>query len=330
MCTPYVKSIGFQSLSPSHRAPPLDAFDTVPRMMYLKLLVILIAAAAAHADALPVASEFCITDTAPYCRPWSTSIPPFPKSVSSSPSTQPKSTFIKRKYTGCLHGDNTGGKKDRMIITLIIVNLILEFIIIALVIWLGWSTYFRQWCRERCLQRNPERQRAEQLLNSHPQPIDLELGVVHARSSPQWPLTDGIETRVNSPNNCQTKRKCPSTGASIYYDTRDNHTQTALVETGNVNVDAEGIDITDTAISKTYMAGAEITRAFEPITEDSEPDLDMSHHTEAFNLEGPLSSAGCELETYSFCSNRSSMGSCTTNSMSQNEIIVKDWAYHRL
>ncbi|KAF2966216.1 hypothetical protein GQX73_g7332 [Xylaria multiplex] len=296
-------------------------------MMYLRFLIILIAAAAAHVDALSVVSEVCITNTTLNYRPWSTDIL---KWHSSPPSIQQKTTFIKGDYmvagTSCLHGDNNDLKKDHTIITIILANLVLEFIVIALVVWLGWNTCFCQWYRGRRLQRNPERQRAEQVLNSHPQPIDLELGVVHARSSPRWPLTDDMETRINTPNDDQMNRKRPSTGTSVYCDTRNNHTQTTLVEAGNLSVDTEGIDITDTVIPETYTIDSETTQAFEPITEASESDLDMPHHTEAVALEGPLSSTGRERETYSSCSNQSGMGSY----MNQDGIIVKDWAYHNL
>ncbi|KAI1421235.1 hypothetical protein F5Y12DRAFT_790221 [Xylaria sp. FL1777] len=272
------------------------------------------------------------------------------KSTLASFSAHMKVALMKRQNIGAnnnyLPQEDAGLSKDSMIVILTIVCLLLELIVITFVVWLVWYTCFRQWYQRRRLHRNPERQRAEQILHSHPQPVDLELGIIHARSPPSWPLTDSMEMQTTAPSNYNTEGKHIRSSTSAYYIVHSNRALSTCSEASSLSVDAEGQDITDTAISETYIADTETMQEFESDTSDSdygfhtphsssegfctEPVSDNQTHsstayedtvknaTEVSDLQGPfLATDACERDTTSNHSESSSLKSYTIEDTSQ-------------
>ncbi|RWA11528.1 hypothetical protein EKO27_g3569 [Xylaria grammica] len=248
--------------------------------MYFGFLVLLATATAVFADSLSKTSQVHATTTiTPGFHSLSTCTTHF---IESTPTSFP-SPFM-TAFTECdnvivnstpLHDGDTK-RNERVIIVLITINIFLQFTALVLIIWLGWAPYLRRWQKRYRLQKNPERRRAEHLLNDHPQPADLELGVIHAPTPPTPPdsaSTDNTRVPAAGPNGCNQERKhvCP--------------------EISNLTVEAEGIDITDSPIRQRYMAETELLQPFQPITEDSETDADMSHAPQDTDSVGPLASA---------------------------------------
>ncbi|KAK5625156.1 hypothetical protein RRF57_000872 [Xylaria bambusicola] len=167
------------------------------------------------------------------------------------------------------HQENTGLSKDKMIVILTIICLFLELIIITFIVWLLWHTCFRQWYQRRHSRLNPERQRAEQLLNG-PAEVDLELGVIHARSPPHWPLTDTIPLQNATSSNYEKETKHTQFHTSLSYDDSSNCTPTTLSEASSLSVHVDSLDIADMVTQDTGAA-----QILEPSSDDSNPELDV-------------------------------------------------------
>ncbi|GAW13344.1 hypothetical protein ANO14919_027270 [Xylariales sp. No.14919] len=264
--------------------------------MYFGFLVLLATAAAVFADSLSMTSQAHVTTTtiAPGFHPLSTCTTHF---IESTPTSFP-SPFM-TAFTECdnvivnstpLHDDDTK-RNERVIIVLSTIILFLQLTTLVLIIWLGWGPYLRRWQKRCRFQKNPERRRAEHLLNDHPQPADLELGVIHAPTPPNSASTDNTRVPAAVPTGCSQERKHVCPGPSCCYELNNNRGRVRLSEISNLTVEAEGIDITDSPIRQRYMAETESLHTFQPITEDSETDADMSHAPQDTDSVGPLASA---------------------------------------
>ncbi|KAJ3561937.1 hypothetical protein NPX13_g8755 [Xylaria arbuscula] len=149
------------------------------------------------------------------------------------------------------NGEDNRPSKDHVIVILTIICLFLVFIVTTFTVWLLWHTCFRKWYQRRRLQRNPEQQRAAQLLNAPMQSIDLEVGVIHARSPPHWPLTDAAELQITTPSDYDEVTGHIQSRTSVYYDTYSNRTETTPLDASSPCTNIDGLDIADTALFNT-------------------------------------------------------------------------------
>ncbi|KAI0968400.1 hypothetical protein F4678DRAFT_442933 [Xylaria arbuscula] len=253
-------------------------------MMHPNLFLALAAMAAAAATltgSLPVVNEVGIITTTSTYRHWSTTMLSALESTLASFTAQVKvaSQQIGENNNGHRRREDAGIDKDGVIAMLAIVCVLLELIVMTFILWLLWYTCFRQWCHRKWPQHDPERQRAEQLLNSPRQPADLELGIIHARSPPHWPLTDSMDLQATTPDNYDTETKLEQTRTSTCCVKHSNHTKINPSEISSFSAGPEGLDITDTAIPETYVADTEAVQAHELIITD--PDHDP--HTPTFH-----------------------------------------------
>ncbi|KAI3331047.1 hypothetical protein F4824DRAFT_301531 [Ustulina deusta] len=314
-------------------------------MMFLTFLAAFVAIAAAHAGLLPVVGEVGIVTTTPAYHPWSISIPTFLEATLTSFSSR----LTKRQYDAV--NKSYQHREDALltstVIILVIVCLLLAFIVISLIVWVLWCTCLRQWYQRRCSRLNPERERAEQLLNSPRHPIDIELGIIHARSPPQWPLTDDMNIPTTTPNNYGTENGYMHTGTSSMHS---NRTLTPISEASSLGVMVEGVDITDIAIPERFITDTEMMQAFEPNTDHSNDDLNIPHApsgeldvetgadnqihastayedtwsnaTDVSDLESvSTASAVCGSETHSNHSESSSLNSHTFEALNQADVV---------
>ncbi|KAI0194263.1 hypothetical protein EV127DRAFT_478247 [Xylaria flabelliformis] len=93
------------------------------------------------------------------------------------------------------HENDASFTKDPKITALVVICILLEVAVVLATIWLFVYAYIL-WRREQ----NAERRRAEELLNSHPQPIDIELGTINTGSAPDPSLTSNNEIASTAPN----------------------------------------------------------------------------------------------------------------------------------
>ncbi|KAI0429916.1 hypothetical protein F5Y09DRAFT_342243 [Xylaria sp. FL1042] len=157
---------------------------------------------------------------------------------------------MERQYTNAnrsyQYPSETELPTEQKLLILTIISLLIDCIMVAFVFGLFFFTCFRHWYRGRRSQRNPESQRAEELLNSPRQPVDPELAVIHARSPPHWPLTDGIEIQTTTPDNYYMKGKVIYAGTSPYYFMHSNRARVTRLNPSGLSVVVEGLDIADT------------------------------------------------------------------------------------
>ncbi|KAI0516962.1 hypothetical protein F5B22DRAFT_605694 [Xylaria bambusicola] len=170
-----------------------------------------------------------------------------------------------------------------MIVILTVICLFLELIIVTFIVWLLWYTCFRQWYQRRRSRRNPERQRAEELLNSPPRPIDLELGVIHARSPPNWPLTDTVPLQSATPSNYDKEDRHVQLRTSLSYEKYSNYTPSTLSEASSLSVHVDSLDITD-------IQDTGEMQVLEFNSDDSNPDLEVMQSIADFIKDGETES----------------------------------------
>ncbi|KAI1111184.1 hypothetical protein F5Y14DRAFT_454339 [Nemania sp. NC0429] len=172
-------------------------------MMHLKALIISIAVALVHAVVLPPVSEVCTTTTTSGHHPAST--PSFLEKFGSSFATQLKAAIFKRQHEVPAGASYPG---EHVVMVFIIISLALEVFILTFTVCFASYLAIRRCLKKRTEQANPERplnperQRADQVLNSHPpQPGDIELNVIGGRLVTQWPLPGQfLETGAAEPN----------------------------------------------------------------------------------------------------------------------------------
>ncbi|KAI0814027.1 hypothetical protein GGR55DRAFT_633774 [Xylaria sp. FL0064] len=237
-------------------------------MMYSKLLLVMFTTTAMYASLLAVVG--IVTNTRSD-RISSIRIPHFLEHTLTS-SAHTGIAVMKRQTT-----DGTEITIGNMTIALGIISFILEFIVFTLILWFVWRTCFRPWYQRRRWLRNPESQRAEQLLNSPRHPVDLELGVIHARSPPNWPLTDGIDMHTTTPDNYDAKNNRTQSDPSACCVMHSNYTHTTSSDARSSSVDAEGVDIADLAMAYNCFADTDSIQASEFNTRETDSHIEIPH-----------------------------------------------------
>ena len=244
--------------------------------MYFKRLAWLVVAATVRTDLLsPVGKPTIIAPDANHH--WLAKSLYSPRATLTLIPSHIKVALMKRQYaidSEQSHPQDAGLSKDQVVVILTTICLLLEFIVIAFLVWLLRYTSFRQWYQRRRSQRNPERQRAEQLLNAPPSPVDLEIGVIHARSPPHWPLTDAVELQIATPSVYDKETGHIQSRTSIYYDTYSNPTENSPSETVSPFMNVEELDITDTALPYANAAAGGVTEELLTNPDDSNLDLE--------------------------------------------------------
>ncbi|KAI1353652.1 hypothetical protein F5Y01DRAFT_275807 [Xylaria sp. FL0043] len=231
-------------------------------MMHSKLLLVMFTTTAMYASLLAVVGIVTSTRSDGL---WSIRIPRFLEHILTS-SAHPDIAVMKRELT-----------IDNITIALSIISFILDVVVFALILGIIWYTCFRPWYQRRRWQRNPERQRAEQLLTSPRHPVDLELGVIHARSPPHWPLTDGIDMHTTTPDNYGAKNKRTQSDPSAYCAMPSNYTHGTSSDARSSSLDAEGVDIADLAMAYNYYADTDSIQASEFNTRETDSRIETPH-----------------------------------------------------
>ncbi|KAI1274910.1 hypothetical protein F5Y07DRAFT_192894 [Xylaria sp. FL0933] len=240
-------------------------------MMHSKLLLVMFTTTAMYASLLAVVG---IVTSSRSDGLRSIRIPRFLEHILASSSAHADIAVMKRELTF----DNTT-------IALSIILIILEFVVFVLIWGINWYTCLRPWYQRRRWQRNPERQRAEQLLTSPRHPVDLELGIIHARSPPNWPLTDGIDIHTTTPDNYGAKNKRTQSDPSAYCAMPSNYTHGTSSDARSSTVDAEGVDIADLAMAYNYFADTDSIQASEFNTRETDSRIGTPHsQAEEFNV----------------------------------------------
>ncbi|KAI1296986.1 hypothetical protein F5Y03DRAFT_398730 [Xylaria venustula] len=208
---------------------------------------------------LPVVSEVGITPSIPTYHHRSITMLSTLESTLASLSAQVKvnSQYIDENKNSHQRREDAGFGKD---------GIITQFALLAV-------------CHRKWPKHDPERQRAEQLLNPPSQPVDIELGIIHARSPPHWPLADSMELQTATPDNYDTETMPEQTRTSTHCTSQSNHARTNPSEISSSTAGPEGLDITDTAITEIYVADTMPVQVQELIINDSDDDL----HTQAFH-----------------------------------------------
>ncbi|KAI0458212.1 hypothetical protein F5B21DRAFT_500477 [Xylaria acuta] len=241
--------------------------------MYPKVLVVFVVAAAVLAASLPATGEVGIVATASGHNHGFINILSFLGFVPTSLAAHFKVTIFKRDY---MTSNDTYFTNDGLVRALVIICVFLEVILILITVWVVLYICILWRRRRQCLQRNAERQRAEQLLNSHPQPVDIELGAINARSAPHWPLTSNTETATTVPN---TSDHQDTEGGHIWSETpagsgaHDDGMWISLSKASN----SEARDITEAAAPKIYVTNTETMQASKPEINNSKLDVVTSH-----------------------------------------------------
>ncbi|KAI1757574.1 hypothetical protein F4782DRAFT_525382 [Xylaria castorea] len=252
--------------------------------MYPEVLVVFIVVAVALANPLPAIPEVGIVTTASGHNTGFINMMSFLGLVPTSLTATIKVAFFKRQYTALIDSsfprDIAFVADYSEVVTLAIIFVFLEITLSLITI----CTCIL-WRRERRFsQQNAERQRAEELLNSHPQPIDIELGAMHTCSAPQSLIsnTEVASTAPNTPENQDTE------GGYIKAETlsgpgaHDDGIRISVSKASN----AEGRVITKAAIPEIYVTDTETTQASKQETSNLELDIVTSHtHVEGSCLE---------------------------------------------
>lgn len=209
-------------------------------MMYLEVLIISLAAAVAHAAVLPVAGDVCAAATV---SGYSVGVMSFLDLFGSSFSAQLKAAIFKRQNDAATHQHTAG---DDVMMVFIIFSIGLELFIITFAVWFGLYLCIRRCLDSRAPQNNPERERADRVLNSHPQqPGDIELGVMHPRPQSEWPLTGhhmemgSAEPEPDTSHNSNSVNVHTRPDTPLPYITHYGSGKTTNSEAGNPREDTE-------------------------------------------------------------------------------------------
>ncbi|TRX90693.1 hypothetical protein FHL15_008468 [Xylaria flabelliformis] len=245
--------------------------------MYLEVLIISIAVAAALADPLPAIQAGIVTTTSGHNIGF-INIMSFLGFVPTSFTAKIRAALFNRQVAlvdG--HEDDASFTKDPKITTLVIICILLEVVVVLAIVWLFLYTYIL-WRREK----NAERRRAEELLNSHPQPIDIELGNIHTGSTPHPSLTSNNEIVSTTPNTSEHQN---IEGGYIRAEAPvgpDDGIQTSVSNAS----DAKGRAITKAAVPEICVTDTETLQASKLETNNSGLGIATSHtHDEKSFLE---------------------------------------------
>ncbi|RYC58707.1 hypothetical protein CHU98_g7501 [Xylaria longipes] len=207
------------------------------------VLVVLVVAAAVLAAPLPAIREVGLVTTASDHNPAFINILSFLGFVPTSLTAHLEVAFFKRHYMtsndSSLHKKDASHADDGMIGALVIFSIVVVAVLVLIMI--AGAVYSCIICR-RNRRQNEERLRAEAVLNHHPQPVDIELDLIHARSTPHGPLASNTEIATTAPN------------------TPERH-------------DTEGREVTEAAIPKIYVTDTETMQASKPGGSNSELDI---------------------------------------------------------
>ncbi|KAI0104649.1 hypothetical protein GGR51DRAFT_560912 [Nemania sp. FL0031] len=261
-------------------------------MKYLTFLVVLVAAAiaAVYTAPLPTVGEIGLNTTSSHDRPWFLDIPSFIESFSSILLVQDTVTIFKRQdeAPGNDTSDNDPSEDEKstkaanpVLLAVIFISFALELIVLTGAVALCMYSCVRKW-RKRQLERNPEQQRAQQLLESRRQSAAIELDVLQPRSTAQLPLTDNIETPAATHQTLafyesDSDHAGPSTPAR--QGMHDSHTQTEEPEviTMNEGAQRQGIQsVSETSIPEIFVTINETTPESSPHSNGSTPGVRTS------------------------------------------------------
>lgn len=283
--------------------------------MYLNVLTIFIAAVVVHAAVLPTIGDACVATTV---SGHSVGIQSLSEQFHTSFVTQLKATIFKRQD----HIDtNQSSLVDNPVMVIIIITIGLELCIVALALWFSLYLCIRQCLKRRAQKPNPERQRAEQVLYSHPlQPGNIELVVISNRPQTEWPLPGlHMEMAASEPDashnsgsvNVPTRPDTPRP-----YFTHSHSGKTSNSEAGDQKENTKCYDSAETAIPEIYVTDTETAHAREAVTLNSI--IECSHAR-------PAAYHGAHSES---TSGESTIHNTDTADIhAANGIIVRDWAY---
>ncbi|KAH8161751.1 hypothetical protein CIB48_g6496 [Xylaria polymorpha] len=218
--------------------------------MHLKILIILIVAAAVLAAPFCVTGEAGIVTTASRNSPGFINILSFLGFVPSSLTGQLKVAFCNHDS---LTSDDSSLKKrndslatDDGVATIAIICILVEALVIFLAILVAVYSCILWRRKRRGLQQEVEREYAAQILSAHPQPVDIELGAMNGSSVPQWPLV----TPPNTPEHQDAEGSGIQPGTSAGPGAYGHGIQTGFSQAGNSEAAIPEIYVTDTEASR--------------------------------------------------------------------------------
>ncbi|KAI1742327.1 hypothetical protein F4680DRAFT_445890 [Xylaria scruposa] len=172
--------------------------------MYLEVLVVFIVVAAALAGPLPAMQEVGIVTTVSGHNAGFFNILSFLGFVPTSLTAKTSIALFKRQTALTdSHENDASFTKNPKITTLVAICIFLEVALVLAMIWGAIYTCVVWRRRRRGSQQNAEEQRAEEVLNHHPRPNDIELGAIHARSALHHSLISNTEMTSTAPNNSE-------------------------------------------------------------------------------------------------------------------------------
>ncbi|KAJ2996571.1 hypothetical protein NUW58_g932 [Xylaria curta] len=229
------------------------------------VLSVLVGTVAVHAAVLPMIGDLRIVTTGQSYISWSIDIPSFFDFVSGFFTAQLKVIFSRNHHVATdndpLRRDDASSKEERTVSILINLSIAILVFAASFALSLGIYTMYRRASDERQESAisgrqssaasprhnsvDPERQGSQQPPSAHPQPGDIELGTIHARSLLHWPLAS------NSGN--------PTTryGSPLDSSMPEGHAETQSPGASNRDADTEGRDITKAVTPKTHATNPE-------------------------------------------------------------------------
>ncbi|KAI0870172.1 hypothetical protein GGS24DRAFT_476230 [Hypoxylon argillaceum] len=187
---------------------------------------------------------------------------------------QGKVTFFKRQDKT---GSDTSTDGNRMVMNLIVISFAIEILIIIFALSLGLYTCIEKQYQRRRLRLNPERQRAQQVLNSHPQPMDIELDVLNPHPDPRRPWASSIELPTITPNSLgfyDPDSDHTQTNTPVHHNSRTEINSSAV---NNPNVGTGGQRASEAATSEGNVTVTETMHPSAPHANNLDPELDGSH-----------------------------------------------------
>ncbi|KAI0401470.1 hypothetical protein F4802DRAFT_618916 [Xylaria palmicola] len=208
--------------------------------------------------------------------PWSTNISSSTERVFVRVSTVLETAFAKsHSVHHHLRRSDEAASQDRTVTALVIVMLSIEVLIVLMLISMVISVAFGWVSKRQRVHLNPEQQRAEEVLNSHPRPLDIELGMVQNRSTLNWPLTNNTPIpaprRTRDPYDSQVQLVGSETPAN--YRTRDDFIETDSRRISNLDIAVGGMGTSVADIPQIWVTNTEDMQAFNPESNERAPNV---------------------------------------------------------
>ncbi|KAI0554822.1 hypothetical protein F4679DRAFT_579165 [Xylaria curta] len=263
--------------------------------MYLEVLVVFVVAAALTSP-LPAIREVSIATSVSSHNTRFFNILSFLGFVPTSLTAKISVALFKRQ-TALIdsHKNDASFSKKPEITTLVIICIFLEAVLILAMIWGALYTCIIWRRRRRGSQHNAETQRAEELLNSHPQPNDIELGAIHARSTLNRSLISNTEMASTAPNNSEYQDTEGSYGCAKAPAGPDGGIQISVSKASG----ADGRTITKAAVPKICVTDTETLQTSKRETNNPGRGIITSHtHVEGSFLNPSTDHPTCHSTSY--------------------------------